>query len=79
LKTKETGMIGRGPDAAAAPPKPSAGTAGEAERPRTGGQIVKDVVLFFAAPFITLAYLSLFPFIGLALLLRAWRHRADAH
>jgi hypothetical protein len=62
-------MIARGPDAAAA---------GEAERPRTVSQILKDIVLFFAAPFITLAYLSLFPFIGLVLLLRAWRHRADA-
>lgn len=40
---------------------------------RTIAQIVKDIALFFAAPFITLAYLALFPFIGLMTLRQTWR------
>jgi hypothetical protein len=50
---------------------------------RTAGQVVKDIALFFAAPFITIAYLVLFPFIGVAMLTRkgerAWHRwkRAD--
>ncbi len=43
--------------------------AGEPE-PRSPVQVVKDIALFFAAPFITIAYLVLFPFIGLRLLIR---------
>ncbi len=44
---------------------------------RSPGQVVKDIVLFFAAPFITLAYLPLFPFLGMAMMSRAWRHRHE--
>jgi len=61
----------------AIPPVPAA--AGE---PETGGVAtsVKNVALFFAAPFIGLAYVALFPLIGLGMLAwmgaRAWRKRA---
>jgi hypothetical protein len=44
---------------------------------RTMTEIVKDIGLFFAAPFVTLVYVSLFPLIGMALFARAWRHRKD--
>ena len=61
-------------------PTPADGTgepqavSGDAENGgRTVHQFLKDVGLFFAAPFITLAYLLLFPFIGLRLLLRSGR------
>jgi len=43
--------------------------------------VTRNVVLFFAAPFIALAYIGLFPFIGMALLARtaaeAWRRRHE--
>src|SRR5271165_4791958 len=43
---------------------------------------VKNIVLFFAAPFVALAYIALFPIIGLAMLARiggqAWRQRKVA-
>jgi hypothetical protein len=45
---------------------------------RTKARIVKDIGLFFAAPFVTLAYVSLFPFIAMAMLVQAWRHRKQA-
>jgi hypothetical protein len=51
---------------------------GESRSHRTVSQILKDIALFFAAPFVTLAYLPLFPFIGLAVLRQAWRHRKDS-
>ena len=42
-------------------------------------RFVKHVALFFAAPFVALAYIALFPVIGLAMLAwtggRAWRQR----
>ena len=42
-------------------------------------RFVKNVALFFAAPFVALAYIALFPVIGLAMLAwtggRAWRQR----
>jgi hypothetical protein len=38
---------------------------------RSFGVFLKDVLLFLVAPFITIAYLALFPFIGLAELVRA--------
>jgi CheY-like chemotaxis protein len=38
--------------------------------PRTAGQTVKNVALFFAAPFIGLAYVIAFPLVGLGML--AW-------
>jgi hypothetical protein len=44
----------------------------EASEHRTVAQTVKDIGLFFAGPFITLAYMPLFPFIGFAMLRRAW-------
>lgn len=42
---------------------------------RSVAQVAKDIGLFFAAPFVTLAYVLLFPFIGMALFVQAWRHR----
>ncbi|HUB16666.1 MAG TPA: hypothetical protein VMB34_32330 [Acetobacteraceae bacterium] len=42
----------------------------ERPRPRAPAQVAKDVLLLFAAPFITLAYLPLFPFIGLMMMTR---------
>lgn len=47
----------------------------EAGSRRTAGQVLKDIGLFFASPFVTMGCLALFPFIGLAELRRAWRHR----
>jgi hypothetical protein len=44
---------------------------------RTPAQVAKDIGLFFAAPFVTLAYVSLFPFIAMAMLAQAWRHRKE--
>jgi hypothetical protein len=57
---------------------PQRGSENKKQSARTKAQIAKDIALFFAAPFITLAYLSLFPFIALALIARAGgqaRHR----
>jgi hypothetical protein len=45
---------------------------------RTTAQIAKDIGLFAAAPFVTLLYVSLFPFVGMVLLAQAWRHRKQA-
>ncbi len=53
---------------AAAAAQPAAG--GEEAMGRTVGMFLKDVGMFFAAPFIGLAFIALFPFIGLAML--AW-------
>ena len=46
-------------------------TAVEASLPKaaTSGNALKNIFMFFAAPFIDLAYIIAFPFIGLALLL----------
>ena len=44
--------------------------AAEPGRPRTPVQVAADIVLFFAAPFITLAYCALFPFIAVMMLTR---------
>lgn len=41
---------------------------------RSPGQVARDILLFFAAPFITVAYLPLFPFIGLYMLTRRGEH-----
>ena len=45
---------------------------------RSVGQFVKNIALFFAAPFIALAYIALFPLLGMVMLARiagqAWRH-----
>lgn len=44
--------------------------------------VARNVALFFASPFIALAYVMLFPFVGMVLLARtgaeAWRHRKAA-
>jgi hypothetical protein len=54
---------------------PHSATDGELAQPRTAGQVLKDIGLFFAAPFITMAYMPLFPFIGLSLLRKEWQRR----
>lgn len=40
---------------------------------RSPGTILKDIVLFLASPVIALAYLALFPFIGLTMLVKLLR------
>jgi hypothetical protein len=45
---------------------------------RTGGQVAMDIIRFFAAPFITLGSLCLFPFIAVSQLRQAWRDRNEA-
>jgi hypothetical protein len=45
---------------------------------RTSAQVAKDIGLFVAAPFVTLVCVSLFPFIGAAMFVQAWRHRKEA-
>ena len=45
---------------------------------RTASQVLKDIGLFFAAPFVTLAYLAMFPFIGIRMVLEARRQRKEA-
>ena len=54
---------------------PSAGGTDQEPSPdaplhRTPGQVVKDIVLLFAAPFITMAYMALFAIIGIRMLLK---------
>jgi hypothetical protein len=39
-----------------------------AAAPETAGSVLKNIVLFFAAPFIGLAYIVALPFVGLAVL-----------
>jgi hypothetical protein len=46
--------------------------------PRTASQVVKDIALFFAGPFITMADLPLFPFIALRMLRQARHHHMAA-
>jgi CheY-like chemotaxis protein len=52
---------------------------GEASRGVSVGRSMKNIALFFAAPFIGLAYVALFPLIGLGMLVgmavRAWHDR----
>ncbi|HXX82790.1 MAG TPA: response regulator [Casimicrobiaceae bacterium] len=55
------------PEAAAVPAAPEAKPA---SRWRSAGLAAKNVALFFAAPFIGLAYIVVFPFVGIAML--AW-------
>ena len=61
---------------------PAIHPADSASEPRSPAQVFKDIALFLGAPFITIAYLALFPFIGLRMLIRtgsqARRHRNDA-
>ena len=65
-------MSASGHDPGAARPA----AAGE-EVSRGGAEVLKDIALFFAAPFVTLAYIALFPFIGLMLWRRSWRQRTE--
>ncbi len=63
-------------------PAPAAETTGAEEHPRGGiGTFLKNVAMFFAAPFVALAYVALFPLIGLGMLMwmgaLALRRRAD--
>ena len=55
---------------------------GEASIGRSVARFVRNIVLFFAAPFVALAYIALFPIIGLAMLAwtggQAWRQRKVA-
>ena len=75
-------MNALGPEDAGASDARQAAANGAPAR-RTVGQVAKDILLFFAAPFITMAYLPMFPFIGLAMLFRkggrAWQewHATD--
>lgn len=52
-----------------------------AHAPRRAVTILKNITLFFISPFIALAYIVLFPFIGMVLLARtaaeAWRRRHE--
>jgi CheY-like chemotaxis protein len=65
--------------APAAIPGAIPGTIPGAAVPHGVGVFAKNVALFFAAPFVALAYIALFPLIGLAMLARtaaqAWRRR----
>jgi hypothetical protein len=60
------------------PAGPNETATGAAGPHRTVAQVAKDIGLFAAAPFVTLACISLFPFIAVALLVRAWRQRKRA-
>lgn len=44
---------------------------------RSFGEVLKDAGLFLAAPFISLLYIAMFPFIGLAMLVKARRDARD--
>jgi hypothetical protein len=54
------------------------GTAGEPGAHRTPARIAKDIGLFFVAPYVTLAYLAMFPYLGMKLLAQVWRERKAA-
>jgi len=68
------------PGAALAMPLPAAAVT-EAGVPGGVGVFVKNLAMFFASPFVALAYVALFPFVGLAMLAwtgaKAWRHRRE--
>lgn len=65
--------------AAAATVTEAAPVVEEAGAPRGAGEIARNLAMFFAAPFIALGYVMLFPFIGAVMLARtaahAWRVR----
>jgi len=69
-------VSGSSPDAVPPAPHPSSG--GEAGGHRTPGQIAKDIGLFFVAPYVTLASLAAFPFLGIKLLAQIRRERKQA-
>jgi CheY-like chemotaxis protein len=68
------------PQVAVAAAQPAAG--GEQTTGRSVGVFLKDVGMFLASPFIGLAFIALFPLIGLAMLAwtggQAWRQRATS-
>lgn len=66
----EKALLGNAAAAEAAAVVEGAAVAEAAAAERTGGSHLKDIALFFAAPFVGLAYVLAFPFVGLALL--AW-------
>ncbi|HTB45923.1 MAG TPA: hypothetical protein VK741_20045 [Acetobacteraceae bacterium] len=68
-------MSGRVEHAPAPPAVPEAADTGSR---RSAAQVVRDIVLFFAGPFITIAYLALFPFIAVSMLRKARRDRKAA-
>ena len=57
-------------EAAVAAPLPAAPAAAPAPHARTPGQVLKNIALFIAAPFIGLAYVVIGPIVGLGML--AW-------
>jgi CheY-like chemotaxis protein len=66
-------------ETAAVEPTAEPTATGEAKVAGGVGMFVKNIALFFAAPFIALLYIALFPIVGLAMLAwtggRAWRER----
>jgi hypothetical protein len=67
-------MSSSGPDAAMAPhTHPAAAT--EQRSPRTAFQVMKDIGLFLAGPFVTLAYLACCPVVAVMLLEQERRRR----
>jgi hypothetical protein len=67
-----SGRVERAPTTTAVPETAETGS------PRSVAQVVRDIVLFFAGPFITIAYLALFPFIAVSMLRKARRDRKAA-
>jgi hypothetical protein len=72
---KETLMSGHDQRAQVLPVAPEPTGSGSH---RSVAQVVKDIALFFAGPFITIAYLALFPFIAVRMLRQARRDRKTA-
>lgn len=77
-----SGAVAAAEASAAAVAAPRHAAAEEAEQARSLGLVLKNVALFFAAPFIALAYVALFPIIGAVMLVRtageAWSKRHAA-
>ena len=47
------------------------------ERPRrTAGEVIKDIALFFASPFVTMGCLAMFPIVAVAEFRRTRRQRS---
>jgi hypothetical protein len=45
---------------------------------RTAARVLKDIGLFFAAPWVTVAYLAMFPFVAIKMVAQARRQRKQA-
>jgi len=79
-------VAGRTHGAVAAAPGPGSASSaasqpapgGAAGSRRTAGQVVRDIVLFFVAPYVTMAYLAMFPFVAMKMLAQARRQRKEA-